>query len=127
MQTMTEVRYRSLVAALLFIALAGCSSSGPTLSGLAFGENRVVRVGDTVTLRIPIREDGLRQWRVSSYDSLYLQMSGRPGVEQASDGSYQIVARATARRVGTTTIELTEEATGGKKPRVARFKVRVIE
>ena len=119
---------RVLILGLILLTMTpACSSGGPTLSGFAFGETRLVSVGEVVELRLPLREDGSRQWRVTSYDSLYLALVQRPGVETAADGSRHIVARATARRAGSTTVELTEVGTGGTKPKSARFEVRIID
>ncbi len=107
--------------------LGGCSSGGPKLSGFGLGNSRIVSVGETVELRTPVRSDGTRQWRISSYDSLYLGVSATPQVVQRSDGSAEVVFRATAKTPGETTVELTEIAPAGVKPQMASFKVTILE
>lgn len=95
------------------------------MSGFALGDTRVVSVGDVVELRVPLRADGSRQWRVSSYDSLYLQLINNPQSAQRSDGSWEMLSRARARTVGETEVVMTELARPGQDQRVVRFKVRI--
>ncbi len=108
--------------------IAGCAS-GPRLSGLAIGETRFVSVGDLVELRLSLRDDGSRLWRVTAYDSLYLGMEGRPQVVEGGGGA-ELLVRARARYEGETEVEVTEMLTvehrrAGREPRVVRFRISI--
>ena len=118
----------SFVAILAAIVWStGCANSGPRMSGMGLGQNRVVHVGDIVELRTPIDERGSREWRVSSYDSLYLSLIERPRIVQRSDGNYEMVARARAMAPGETTVDLVEVKPGVQSPRSLRFNIRILE
>jgi hypothetical protein len=107
--------------------LAGCASDQPTLSGFAFGDRRIVSVGDLVELRAPIREDGSRAWRVTSYDSFYLTLTRRPTIVEAAPGRFEIVVVARARVPGDTQIVLTEQNVQGRRPRTLTYQLSIIE
>ena len=113
--------------AIAALVIAGCNSGGPKMSGFAIGSTRIVSVGEVVELRMPLQESGDRQWRVSSYNSLYISMAGRPRVEVSSNGTREMIVTARARTPGDTEIELTEIATRSTKPKVVRFKVKIRE
>lgn len=97
------------------------------MSGFAIGSTRIVSVGEVVELRMPLHESGSRQWRVTSYNSLYLSVAGRPRVEVSANGSREMVVTAQARTPGETQIEVTEIVARGTKAEVVRFKVRILK
>ena len=110
------------------VLLGGCSQNKPTMSGFALGDLRIVSVGDTITLRAPAAPNGGRQWRVSSFDSLFLTMARGPQLEVDKKGRAFIVTRAIARTAGETTVTLQEVASqAGRKPRVVEFDLRITE
>lgn len=115
-----------VVCSLALAAHAGCSPGDPSVSGFGLGNNRVVSVGETVELRIPIDEQGTRTWRVSSYDSLYLTLSSQPRVVREDDGSYAVRFTARAKTPGETTVVLTEVTPGIEAPRTKSFTFRIL-
>lgn len=107
-------------------AAGGCATDGPSMSGFALGDLRIVSKGDIVELRYPIRPDGSRQWRVSSYDSFHLQLIDNPSIRQRPDGRFEMVMRARAREEGDTTVVLTSRPPAGGEVRQVEFKVRIV-
>ena len=119
-----------LVMVCAMAAALGACGSGPRVSGLSFGNARFVTVGDTVTVRMPLGDDGSRQWRVQSFDSSFLTPEGRPHVE-GSGRNAQLVLTARARLPGSTELVFVEvlsptEQAQGKAPRTKRFKVEIV-
>ena len=112
---------------LLTPMLISCSGSGPSVSGFALGNRRAVKRGEIVEIRMPLTEGGSRQWRVTSYDSLYLSMVESPRLEAKPDGSAEMIVRARAMTAGETELELTEVAPPGRSPDVRRFKISIRE
>jgi hypothetical protein len=105
------------------ILLGACAGGGPSVSGWGLGNTRVVKVGEVVEFRLPMGPDGSRQWRVTSYDSLYLSVAGPPRPARKADGSFELLVRATARTQGETEIGLTEVGTS----RVVRYTIGILE
>jgi hypothetical protein len=119
---------RSLLPPAAALLLSACAADTPQVSGFAFGDTRMVSVGDVVELRIPLEADGTREWRVSSYDSLYLALVGRPSVDTDAAGRSSLVFSARAKTRGRTTVELEEvpgPRTEGRPPRTMRFKISI--
>jgi hypothetical protein len=123
-------RLAGLLAAAIVAAgavpMVGCASrDSPSMSGFAFGDTRVVSVGDVVELRVPRRADGSRQWRVSSYDSFYIQLISNPQPVQRADGSWEMLIRARARTAGETEVVVSELLPPGQDARTVRFRLRI--
>jgi hypothetical protein len=124
---------RLLAALLTFVmtgvltVVCGCQSNQPSVSGFALGDTRIVSVGDLVELRAPIREDGSRAWRVTSYDSFYLTLTRRPTLVEVAPGRFEIVAVARARVPGETQIVMTEQNVQGRRPRTLTYRINILE
>lgn len=119
---------RRVGAMLLVLAAAmlmSCKSDGPSLTGLSLGSTHYVKVGDVVELRLPIAADGSREWRVTSYDSLYLTVASRPRVVEGPKGRPVLLMTARAKTPGKTEVELTEVVPPGDLPQVKTFKVHI--
>ncbi|MHC4992735.1 MAG: hypothetical protein ACYTGC_17325 [Planctomycetota bacterium] len=114
---------RLAVLAVVALAIAGCSSSGPRVSGFAIGDTRIVSLNEVIEIRMPLREDGSRQWRVTSFDSFFISLIDTPRPVPGRDGKPELLVRARARTPGETTLEITE--VGAAKPRVRRFTIRI--
>jgi hypothetical protein len=100
-----------MFAGLLGAGLAGgCSSSRPSVSGFGIGTTTFVSVGETLTLRLPVDDDGA-MWRVSSFDSLFVELVDPPRLmtEPGKDPYRRVVIRAT--NPGETEIELSKPDT----------------
>ena len=117
----------SFIMVLCLLWISACSPGGAHLSGFGLGATRVVHVGEIVEIRMPLRDDGSRRWRVTSYDSRYLRVAEQPRVMQASDGSWEMVVRVLAHVPGETEVELTEIATRERAARAIRFTVKVLK
>jgi len=111
---------------LLALALVGCATDRPRMSGFALGDLRIVSKGDIVELRFPLRPGGGRAWRVSSYDSFHLQLIDNPTIVERPDGSFEMLMRARAREVGDTTVVVTGRSPSTGEPRVVQFDVRIV-
>ena len=120
---------RSFLLAVVLVLAVGCSSDGPKMSGFGLGKTRMVKVGQIVELRLPLREDGSRNWRVTEYDSLYLTVAGRPTIEVNDKGEQVLVLVTRAKTPGRTEVEVTEmiPRSAGRAPRIEKFKVEILE
>ena len=87
---------------------AGGGGSGPQLSGFGIGDSRSVSVGEMIDMRLPLREDGSREWRVTSWDSRYISIASRPEFITGANGRPEMLLRARARTPGETTIEVSQ-------------------
>lgn len=118
----------ALLTVVILLGCASCSSSsGPRMTGFGLGDSRIVSVGELVELKLPLSDQGTREWRVSSYDSLYLAIAGRPQVIQTSSGGQELLVRARARTPGETIVEVTEQAPTRGAPQTRRFTIRIVE
>jgi len=132
MLTQIHRRYCLLTGLLLFVAvlLTGCGSSsggmgGPKLTGgFVVGNTHNLTVGETVNLRLPLRADGSRAWRVSKWDSGFLSIVDRARVVQGGSGQ-ELSVTVRARTPGRTSIEVTEVAPMGQAPRMHRFELSI--
>ena len=134
MRLMASGRFSVRCGAVAFVCamalvLVACGS-GPRVSGLQFGNARFVTLGNTVTVRLPLGDDGSRQWRVQSFDSSFLTPEGRPQV-QGSGRNAEMVITARARIPGSTELVIVEvlspaQVAQGKSPRTKRFKIEIV-
>jgi len=121
------------LAAACVAALIACSPNRPKLSGFGLGTSRIVGEGDVLQLRLPLHPRGGRSWRVTKYDSAFIDLVEPPEVVgRGGEGAGEMVIRARARRPGQTTIEVTETLTAeeqarGEVPQVVEFNVRIVE
>jgi len=129
------------VAALtaLALALGGCMSlapQSPTLIGAA-QDGRTVHLhkGDTLVVALATHADGDDRWRVQPLQGPVLQQIGMLDLlpQQVAEGTTgsanDNVYRFRAREVGTTTLELAQQAppgaTGAAPPRSVHYRVSV--
>lgn len=86
-------------------ALPGCSSGGPKVSGFGLFDSRSVKVGDTVEFRLPYDLERGLEWRVDSYDSLYLVLKERLQVElEPGQARGEMIVRMYAKTPGDTSV-----------------------
>jgi len=119
----------TLTAALAFMFLTGCASSGAPVTG-SRDRTRTVSVGNEVIIRLPASTTS-PEWRLASFDSLKMTLTSRPRlVEAESNGEREWVARFIARVPGQVDIEFRRVAAGpnasgpiGERKRF-RFRIR---
>ncbi len=87
----------------------------------------MVSVGDIVELRLPLRENGSREWRVTSYDSFYLSIASRPEFITGANGKPELLIRARARTPGETRVEVSEVGATNGPPQRVEFNVRILQ
>ncbi len=115
----------AVLATMLSLVVCACSSDGPRMSGFALGSTRIVSVGETIELHMPLDQQGQRQWRVSSYDSLFFEMVQSPRAMQNANGTWDFVVRVRAKTQGETVVEVREVVARGQTPRTKKFNVRI--
>ena len=93
--------------------------------GFAVGDTHNVRVGETITLRMPLRPDGSRAWRVSKWDSGFISIVGRATPVDRSGGGTDLMVTVRARTPGETVIEVTEVAAPGQAPKMRQFRLNI--
>lgn len=125
------MKFTSVCAAVLAATLlmGGCAGS-PIISGFPIFNTRVVRVGETVEIRIPTDAQGQRRWRVTEFDSAYLMAVGRSDVG-GPPANGEVVFLARARREGETSIRFSEvltatEAAAGRVAGSSSVTVRIV-
>lgn len=118
----------SLAAALLAGAAgtAGCSG-GPSVSGTAIFDTRVVTVGDPVEIRLPFdRVVGL-EWTLDSYDSLYLGYQGRTYAMDDQNKGTMIISFI-ARTPGETELRLRRRySTAGQQDSFHEYTINILQ
>lgn len=118
----------SLATALLtgLAGTAGCSG-GPSVSGTAIFDTRVVTVGDPVEIRLPFdRVVGL-EWTLDSYDSLYLGYQGRTYAMDDQNKGTMIIS-FTARTPGETELRLRRRySTGGQQDTFHEYTINILQ
>lgn len=116
------------LAAACVCALPGCSS-GPSVSGFGLFNNRNVSVGDTVTISMPYDAAKGETWRLSSYDSAFLQPIGRPQVTQPGEpGKLTYTVQLEAKLPGETDVTLTGtsiDSNGQRQTEHVTYTVRI--
>ena len=133
----SSMSVRALAA--LALALGGCMSlapQSPTLVGVAQdGRSVHLHKGDTLVVALATHADGDDRWRVQPLQGPVLQQIGMLDLlpQQVAEGTTgsanDNVYRFRAREVGTTTLELAQQAppgaTGAAPPRSVHYRVSV--
>lgn len=103
--------------------LAGCSGSGPSVSGFGLFDTKRVQLGEIVEIRLPIAPERGEQWRLASYDSAMLRMLERPALVNESERSAYLLIRFEARVQGETEVLLRNAASPTNETR--RYVVQI--
>ncbi len=131
LSSMMNQRRGALAGAVIALSLlvgAGCGG-GPSVSGFSVGSARFIGVDETLTVKLPLGEDGTRLWRVSSFDSAFLTPLNRQVV--GTGRSARLVITARTRLPGTTELEIVEvltptEMAQGMAPRTKKYKIEIV-
>jgi predicted secreted protein len=124
---------RALSSSLLVMALSvgaiwsgGCSG-GPSVSGTAIFNTRVVTVGEPVEIRLPFdRVVGL-EWTLDSYDSLYLGYQGRTYAMDDQNKGTMIISFI-AKTPGETELTLRRRySTAGKQDTFHDYTINILQ
>jgi hypothetical protein len=108
--------------------VCGCDSNGPKVSGLGLLNSRNFFVDDIVDIEIPYDPALGVEWRLTSYDSLMLQLVERPRVVPGKrEGEFFAVTRFRARTPGEVEVVFERTRPEARKDNDKKFKITIFE
>lgn len=105
---------------------AGCGG-GAGVSGAPFFNTRLIKLGETLEIRLPFDRLAGREWSIDSYDSLYLGYQGRTLVMD-DDSKGTLIVRFVTKTPGETSLTLRRRyGANGTKESLENYTINILQ